>query len=69
MPKESNKLSVKHVAARLGVTDRTIRRYIERGEFPNAKPEFDYPTAPIGIPEDDVIAYEKRKAKANAALP
>lgn len=64
MPKQSHKLTVKEVAARFRVTTRTVRRWIERGHFPNAAPVegLDYSTAPILIPEDDVIAYEKKLA-------
>jgi len=57
-------LSAAQVAERLGVTRRTVARLYLRGEFPNAYRLGDHPTAPLAIPEKDVIAYEKKLAQA-----
>lgn len=55
-------MSTKAVAKRLGVSDRTIARWLNAGYFPNAyklNPE-TYKSAYI-IPEVDVIAFEQKR--------
>jgi len=55
-------LSTAQVAARLGVTQRTVTRLVLRGTFPNAYKLGEGSHAPYAIPETDVIAYEKKLA-------
>lgn len=55
------KLSVTEVAERLGVHPRTIRRWIQSGEFPNARRVRPIRRSPFRIPMSDVIAFEARR--------
>ena len=62
----SNKktLSTAQVAQRLSVDISTIRRWVKRGEFPNAFKLSPVPYSRTVIPESDVIAFEERRDAA-----
>ena len=62
MPKQIRDLTSAEVAARLGVTTRTVQRLYARGYFPNARKFGAHTSAPLAIPEPDLIAYEKTLA-------
>ncbi len=49
-------------ASRLGVTTRTVARLYARGYFPNARKHGAHPSAPLVIPEPDLVAYEQALA-------
>lgn len=58
----SEKLLIPREAAkRLGVSIKTIHRWIERGEFPNAYRKSPVPNSPYSIPESDIIEFERRR--------
>jgi excisionase family DNA binding protein len=61
---EEEKLTVTEVARRLEVTPRTIRNWIQAGEFPNARQKRPVPGSPYQIPVSDVIAFEERRDAA-----
>jgi excisionase family DNA binding protein len=63
VPDNQKFLTAAEVAARLGVHSRTVRRLIERGEFPNAFRLGEAVKAPYVIPEPDLIAYEKKASR------
>ena len=49
------------VAQRLGVTRKTINRWIERGEFPNARRKSPVRKSNYLIPVADVVDFERRR--------
>lgn len=57
-------LTSAQVAARRGVTKRTVSRWILSGAFPNARKLGDWPNAPYMIPLADLIAYEKKLGRS-----
>lgn len=65
---EGDLLSTQEVASRLAISDRTVQRMIQRGEFPNA---FRAGSRAWRIPETDLEAYvenqkrERRTATSN----
>jgi hypothetical protein len=62
MSDETKLLTVDQVATRLSVSPRTVRNFITRGHFPNAK-KMD-PTAEKStyqIPLSDVVDYEAKQ--------
>lgn len=64
---ESRMLSATEAAERLGVTPRTILRWIKDGEFPGARQKRPIPRSPYQIPESDVVAFEERRDSATRA--
>lgn len=64
---EEKRYSTKDAAERLGVTQRTIQRWYDLGEFPNARPKSPFPRSPVEIPESDIEAFERRRDAANPA--
>lgn len=53
-------LTVDEVADRLGVSNRTVRNFIERGHFPNAyRVDPTVPKSHYRIPKEDVDRFEK----------
>ena len=55
-------LTVKEVAARLGVKPKTINKYLALGHFPNAhKLNPHLINSPYRIPEKDVVAFEQAR--------
>lgn len=56
-------MSVSEAAKRLGVDSRTVRRWINKGYFPNAYSKGLGPTSPYVIPISDIKAFEKRRRK------
>lgn len=66
---EEKRYSTKEAAGRLGVTQRTIQRWYDLGEFPNARPKSPFPRSPVEIPESDIEAFEQRRDAANPAKP
>jgi excisionase family DNA binding protein len=61
---EEKRFSTAEAAERLGVVQRTIQRWYEQGEFPNARPKSPTPRSPIVIPESDIAAFEQRRDAA-----
>lgn len=61
MIKEEQKeyLTVKQAAAELGVTTRTVQRYIHKGLFPGAYQIDGGPTMPWLIPSEEVDALKE----------
>lgn len=58
---EDKLLNTREVAERLHVSLMTIHRWIDRGEFPQARRKSPVANSPYMIPESDVIAFERRR--------
>lgn len=58
-------LSVKEVAKRLGLDERTTSRYVAKGLFPGAYKlnPFSLRRSEWRVPEDAVIAFERKRAE------
>ena len=55
-------LTTRKVADRLGVTPRSVQKWIRQGKFPGAyKLDPDGATSPYRIPENDVVSFEERR--------
>ncbi|MFN2179913.1 MAG: helix-turn-helix transcriptional regulator [Candidatus Promineifilaceae bacterium] len=54
-------LSVKEAAQRLGVDDRTVRRWIHLRQFPHAYQLSPIKSSPYRIPEADIEDFELRR--------
>ena len=61
---EEKRYSTAEAAERLGVTPRTVVRWYNLREFPNARPKSPTPRSPIVIPESDIVAFEQRRDAA-----
>jgi len=63
-------LSTKEAAQRLGVTHRTIVKWIKKGSFPNAyKLNPDGLRSPYRIPISDIEALEERRGQIEKTRP
>jgi excisionase family DNA binding protein len=51
-------LTVDQVAQRLGVTPRSVLRWLDKGFFPNAYRFAPMAKSPWRIPESDVVVFE-----------
>ncbi|MFQ5614747.1 MAG: helix-turn-helix transcriptional regulator [Anaerolineae bacterium] len=61
-------LTSAQAAARLGVTPRTIQRWVAAGVFPNAfKLDPGFIKSPFIIPVEDVEAFERKRRERQAA--
>lgn len=54
-------LTVAVVAERLGVTTRTVQRWVEAGKFPGSERLSDIPKSHYRIPETAVIEFEEKR--------
>jgi excisionase family DNA binding protein len=59
---ETKYLTISEAAVILGVTTRTVRRWVLKGLFPGAYQIQGGATLPWLLPEDEVLAMAKRKA-------
>lgn len=57
---EDEALTIRQVARLLNVNERTVRRYIDQGEFPNNFRLGSGPGAHWRIPKSDVNDFKKR---------
>lgn len=60
-------LTVTQVADRLGVSRQSIHDWIQEGLFPNAYRKSPRPQSTFLIPEEDVIAFERKRQQAVSA--
>lgn len=58
---QSETLTVKDLMERYNVVRKTVIRWIEAGEFPNAYRVSPLPGSPYRIPDEDVKAFESRR--------